>query len=90
MTTRSPSDIAKVLKTSQFGAALSTEEINIIIAALSRMPSEDEVAKMLVDLEILYFMEVGAAREQRKNEYGQLRDFLIRLQPGVILDKPNP
>lgn len=51
----------------------------------AQLPSEAEVAERLVDLELLNFMEIGARREHREQEFQRLRAFLIRLAPGVVL-----
>lgn len=44
-----------------------------------------QVAKLLVDLELLNFMDIGVARHQRKAEYDRLRAFLISLAPNAVL-----
>lgn len=44
-----------------------------------------EIAGLLVDLELLNFMEPGAARHFRKTQYERIRTFLISLAPNAIL-----
>ena len=49
-----------------------------------KMPTPDEVAERLVDLELVNFMEIGAKREHRAAEYQRLRAFLISLAPEAV------
>lgn len=46
-----------------------------------------QIADLLADLEILNFMEVGAARSNREKEYQRLRAFLISLAPDVTKEE---
>lgn len=47
--------------------------------------SEETIAALLVDLELVNYMTEGAPRHHRKSEYERIRAFLISLAPGVVL-----
>ena len=72
---------AKVLR--RFRTALDTTEARLSHTATT----EAQVAALLTDLELLNFMEPGVKREQRKDNYQRIREFLISLAPGVT--EPN-
>ena len=66
-----------------------TKHMDTVLALFApsetRRISDSEVAERLVDLEMLNFMDVGARRDLRKQEYERLRAFLISLAPNAVL-----